>query len=161
MATTSVAEQIIAVVVARLAVGRPATIPPLERDRVMDLEQPQLPAMLLQAYEERLSRAQEAGLDQDPDDGSEERSLALHFGLYAQAGEGKTATQATDAMAVWIVQQLCGEVGSDSPFFGLADRVRPGVRTSVLAKAAGPFCMTALEIIVSMSYLTKDLTRRG
>jgi len=161
MADTSVAEQIIAIVVTRLADGRPAAIPPLERDRVIDLEQPSLPAMLLQAYEERLSRAQEAGLDQAPDDGSEERSLALHFGLYAQAGEGKTATQATDAMAVWIVQQLCGEIGSASPFYGLADRIRPGARLSQLAKAGAPFCITALEIIVSMSYLTSDLTRRG
>jgi len=158
--TTSVAEQVIAIVVSRLAAGRPIGIPPLERDRVMDLDQPSLPAMLLAAYEERLPRAQDLGIEKDADDGVEERSLALHFGLYAQAGEGQSATQATDAMAVWIVRQLCGEVGSESPFYGLADRLRPGARMSQLAKAAAPFCVTALEIIVSTSYLTNDLTRR-
>jgi hypothetical protein len=159
--TTSVAEQIIAIVTTLLSTGRPGGIPELERDRVFDLEHPDLPAMLLTAYEERLSRAQEAGVDQDPDDGSEERALVLGFELYAQAGPGLTATQATDAMAVWIVQRLCGEVGSTSVFFGLADRIRPGARISQLAKAAPPFCATGLEIIVSTSYLTHDLTRRG
>lgn len=159
--TTSIAEQVIAIVVTRLDQGRPAGIPQLEQDRIFDLQNPDLPALLLNGYEERLPRAEEAGLDTAPDDGSEERSLALYFGLYAQAGEGKTATQETDAMAVWIVRQLCGEVGSASPFYGLADRIRPGPRGSQLAKASPPFCLTGFEIIVSTSYLTNDLTRRG
>jgi hypothetical protein len=133
----------------------------LERDRVFDLEQPDLPALLLNAYEERLPRAQEAGLDSAPDDGSEERALVLHFELYAQGAGGAAASLATDAMAVWIVRQLCGEVGSASPFYGLADRIRPGARMSQLAKAVPAYCMTGLEIIVSTSYLTTDLTRRG
>lgn len=156
----SISEQIIAIVATLLGTGRPAGIPQMERDRVFDLEQPDLPALLLSAYEERLSRAQEANLDQDPDDCSEERSLVLHFELYAQGSAGQAASLATDAMAAWIVQQLCGEVGATSPFYGLADRVRPGIRTSQLAKSVPPFCATALEIIVSTSYLTNDLTRR-
>jgi hypothetical protein len=159
--TTSVAEQIIALVVTALAAGRPAGIPQMERDRVFDLEQPALPALLLTAYEERLSRAQEAGVDQDPDDCSEERALVLHFELYAQGAAGVAPSLATDAMAVWIIRKLCGEVGSASPFFNLADRVRPGTRVSQLAKAVPPYCATSLEIIVSTSYLTNDLTRRG
>lgn len=164
-ARTSIAEQVIAVALARLSEGRPAGVPALQRDRVFDLETgpdaSDLPAMLLVGYEEKLPVAREMGVDPSPCDRDETRSLVLQFALYGQAGEGRTATQATDLMAAWIVARLCGEVGRDSPFYGLADLVRPGPRVSQLAKAAMPFCLTGLEIIVSTSYLTDDLTRRG
>lgn len=162
---TSVAEQVIAVAGPLLLTSRPAAVPAFERDRVIDLETDALPsgfrALLLAAYEERIPAAQELGVENCPMDGSEERSVRLHFLLYGQAEEGKTATQATDLMACWIVDRLCGEIGSASPFFGLADSINPGARTSRLAKASAALCVTAFEIIVSTSYLTNDLTRRG
>lgn len=161
----TIAEQVIAVALVQLDTGRPAGIPPLQRDRVFDLEDgpdaTDLPAMLLMGYEERLPVSREMNPDLTPCDLDEARSLVLHFALYGRAAEGKTATQATDIMASWIDHQLSGPCGAASPFHGLADLVRPGIRVSQLVKGAMPYCLTGLEIVFTTSFLTGDMTRRG
>jgi len=154
--TPSLAEQIIEVVIARHAAERPVSIPALEVDRVMDLEAPSLPWNGLVGYYEGWPDEQEGR-----DDQLEERRLVLVFYLYGQPTSGVRATLATDPMACWIVQQLCGEVGAESPFFGLADRIQPGPRRSQLAKGGVALCWTELQINVDTSHLTTDLTRRA
>lgn len=137
---------------ANLNTSRPATVPVFERDRWYDIENlpSTLPVAALNGYED-------APLDgQDKDRYVDVRLCKEFFEVYTRAGNGYTATQASDLIFQWIALRA-GPCDAGHCLVGQAIRVVVERVVSLIGK--GDVSRSLIEVQITYRNLVSDVTR--
>jgi hypothetical protein len=155
--STSVLEQVLTAMVTTLNTSRPGSVPVIERDRWVDVDDSQasLPVVLLSGYED------EPHANQNQERTVDMRRVMARFEIYTiktatGVSPAMTATQASDAAVQWITKQ-CGTVELGTPLAGVAFRVTLEKRMAIMGK--GDVCRCLLELGIDYRNLTNDITR--
>jgi hypothetical protein len=154
MTTWSVPEQILQGFATLLALNKPAAVPALARDRWLDIDSVDAPAMYIAGWED----------DPDPEQGVDRpidvRRLKVTFVLFGKKSTGVTASQAVDVMVQWIQAQLNGiPEGETNPLLRIVLRVSIGKKAAVVEK--GVICRALVEVVADYRVLMKDVTNWG